>query len=410
MKKNKLLLITAISPFPQDSGGATRIKNTIKELSKYFEIYLIFFKNENYELNSSETSDLNKWCKQTFFIPINNHKVEGSYIDLDQPYWFSDWYSPELISIIKSVLYNQKIDLIQIEFSQLLYIIDYLDKKEQEKCIFTAHDISTISFLRRLKETKDIKHKIIHFFRFLEIFFYEKKYLPKYKIINAVSQNDSILLEKYFKPKKVITVANGIEKIEFLDSRQDRGKTIILGYIGSFSHPPNRTAFLYFLNKIAPLLKLEKIKYRYYLAGKNNDEEINWILSKKEPNIRENIVNLGFVSNLKDFFDKIDILITPIFAGSGSRIKILEALGFGKKIISSRVGAEGINVKTNLISICNSSQDYIKEIKNFKHSKTDYESEKENIRQLTWEYVFKNYFTSNLLIKIPNSLESSPKL
>ena len=37
MKKKKLLLITAIPPYPQNSGGATRIKNTIQELSKYLE-------------------------------------------------------------------------------------------------------------------------------------------------------------------------------------------------------------------------------------------------------------------------------------------------------------------------------------------------------------------------------------
>lgn len=410
MKKNKLLLITAISPFPQDSGGATRIKNTIKELSNYFEIYLISFKSENYKLNSNETNDLNKWCKQTIFIPINNHKIVGSYIDLGQPYWFSDWYSPELITITKSVLLKQKIDLIQIEFTQLLYIIDYLEKDDQKKCVFTSHDISTISFFRRLSEVKNIKHKLIHFIRFIEIYLYEKKYLPKYKIVNAVSQNDNILLTKYFKPKKVITVANGIEKIEFLNSRENKDKTIILGYIGSFSHPPNRTAFLYFLNEIAPLLKQEKIKYRYYLAGQNNTEEIDWILSGVNPDIKQNIVNLGFVPNIKDFFNKIDILITPIFAGSGSRIKIFEALGFGKKVISSKVGAEGINIKTNLISIGNTPQDYVTEIKNFKPSKIDYKNEKENIRQLTWKYIFKNYLTSNLSTKIPNSLESSPKL
>jgi len=392
MKKKNLLLVTAISPFPQDSGGATRIRNTIKELSLSFNIFLVSFKNENYKLNNEEEKELSNWCKKIIFIPIKSNKIIGSYYDLGQPYWFSDWYSPELIPIIKSILKNQKIDKIQIEFSQLLYIIDYLDEKEQKRCVFTSHDISTISFFRRLIETKNIKRKIIHFLRFIEIYFYEKKYIPKYQIINTVSKNDSLLLKKYFKPKKIVVVPNGIEKIDFLENRGN-SNDVVLGYIGSFLHSPNKTAFLYFIKKIAPKLEKEKINYKYILAGKNSDDEVKKLLSKTSINIKNKIINTGFVESPKDFFKQIDILITPIFAGSGSRIKILEALGFGKKIVSSKIGAEGIDIDTKLISICNNSQDYINEIKTFqKKEKTDYKKEKENISKLTWNYIFKNYY------------------
>ncbi|HOH93725.1 MAG TPA: glycosyltransferase, partial [Bacteroidales bacterium] len=70
--------------------------------------------------------------------------------------------------------------------------------------------------------------------------------------------------------------------------------------------------FLYFINEIAPILEENNINYKYLLAGKNDDCEINWLLSKKPQNIKNKIVNLGFVENTKDFFQKIDILITPI--------------------------------------------------------------------------------------------------
>jgi len=394
MNKKKLLLITAISPFPQDSGGATRIKNTIQELSKSFDLHLVSFINPDYKFTPEERKKLNKWCQQSIFIPISDHKTPGSYFDIGQPYWFSDWYSPELIASIENVFKNQNIDIIQIEFSQLLYLIDYLGKYNK-KCIFTAHDISTISFFRRLSEVKNIKYKIIHFFRFLEIYFYEKKYIPKYDQINAVSDNDNFLIKKYFNPQKIVTVANGIEKIDFLKAPIKKNDQIILGYIGSFSHPPNRTAFLYFINEIAPILEKNNINYKYLLAGKNDDCEINWLLSKKPQNIKNKIVNLGFVENTKDFFQKIDILITPIFAGSGSRIKILEALGFGKKVISSKVGAEGININTKLISIADTPQEYVKEIMYYlkNKSKINLDVEKNNIGKLTWKDIFKNYST-----------------
>jgi len=389
----KLLLITAISPFPQDNGGATRIRNTIKELSNKFDLYLISTKNENYILNNEEVKDINTWCKKSIFIPLSNDKKFGSYLDIGQPYWFSNWYLPELITAINSLIADCQIDIIQIEFSQFLYLIDYLPKKYQKKCIFTSHDISTISFFRRLSEVKSIRHKIVHFFRFIEVYLYEKKYIPKYSLINAVSQNDNFLLKKYFKPKKVITVANGIEKINFLKPKNISNKKIVLGYIGSFSHPPNKTAFLYFINRIAPKLEENKIDYQYILAGKNNPNELEEILSKISTTIKSKIVNMGFVDSPKHFFEQIDVLITPISAGSGSRIKILEALGYGKKIISSKVGAEGINLKTNLISIANNPNEYIQEINNFilNRKNINFSEEAKNISKLTWKYIFKDY-------------------
>jgi len=370
MKKKKLLLITAIPPYPQNSGGATRIKNTIQELSKYFDLYLITF------AYFTENDNLKKWCKETIYIPFTENRTAFSFIKFSQPYWFSAWYSKKLIKEVKKITNKINFDYIQIEFSQLLYLIDHLGYQNKEKSIFTAHDISTVSFYRRLKETKNIFKKIIHFFRLLEIYLYEKKYLPKYKQINVVSDNDKKILSKLFKTKKIIVVPNGIEEIEFL--KNNPSDTINLGYIGSFSHPPNKTAVLYFINKIAPLLEKNKIKFKYYLAGSNN-------------NIKEkNVVNLGYVNNLKEFFRKIDILITPISAGSGSRIKILEALGYGKKVISSRIGIEGININTKLISICNNPQEYLNQI--IKYQTTNFEIEKENILKLTWHNIFCKYY------------------
>lgn len=363
MKKKKLLLITAIPPYPQNSGGATRIKNTIQELSKYFDLYLITFSN------SSKEDNLNKRCKKVIYIPFIDKKIIFSFIKFGQPYWFSSWYSKKLIHETKNITNNIDFDYIQIEFSQLLYLINYLSPKDQKKSIFTAHDISTISFFRRLK--------FWHLFRLIEIYFYEKIYLSKYKQINVVSKNDRNIIKRLFKIQNIVIVPNGIEKIEFLKNNQN--SIIKLGYVGSFSHPPNKIAIQYFKNKIVPLLIKNKINFQFYLAGNNNN------ITNKD------IINLGFVKNIKDFFKTIDILITPIVAGSGSRIKILEALGFGKKIISSPIGAEGIEIPTKLISICNTPQDYVNKINQFSKEKVDYQKEKENISKLSWQNIFYNY-------------------
>jgi len=388
--KEKLLLITGISPTPKDSGGAVRIYNTIKCLSEKYDIFLIYFTNNIIKSKDEETF-YSKYTKQSYPIIINPEKDKKSFIVNFQPYWFSDWYNEEVKILISNLIRKEKINKIQIEFSQLLYLVKYLPKNIPK--FFTAHDISSISFFRRLKEEKSIKKIIVYFFRLIEIYFYEKKYLPEFNTVYSVSKNDKKSLKKIFKLKNVINIDNGIEEVNFLESENKKNKTIKLGCIGSFSHPPNKYAFNYFLNKIAPLFELENIDYKFYLAGKNDSDEVKNIIKKSKIKNKDNIIDLGFVNESKDFFKKIDILITPIFSGSGSRIKILEALGFGKKIISSPIGAEGIDLKTNLISIANTPEEYIKEIKYFflNKEKINLKEEKENISKLTWKYIFKNY-------------------
>jgi len=215
--KPKLLLISAISPTPQNSGGATRISNTIKELSKYYEIDFVTFNDSSFKLQSKK-----------FKLKI--------------PYWFSPWYSSELISHISKLIKKNHYDIIQIEFSQLLYLVKYLPKDTPR--IFTAHDISSISFYRRIFENKPSLLKIIfRWLLFLQIYFYEKKYLPKFDTIISVSEKDQQTLKKYLPNKKILCLPNGIDKIDFL--KKSPSKILKLGYIGSFTHTPNLNAVKY---------------------------------------------------------------------------------------------------------------------------------------------------------------------
>jgi len=358
--KAKLLLISAIPPIPQNSGGATRIHHTLQELSKSYQVDLITFSDKSFTLQPKNFS--------LFFTKFIS-------------YWFTPWYNQKLISKIVDLISLKHYDIIQIEFSQLLYLVNYLP--QDTKKIFTAHDISAISFYRRIFEGHPSLFKIIfRWLLFLQIYFYEKKYLPKFDTIITVSQKDENTLQKQLPKQKILCLPNGIDKINFL--KKSPGKILKLGYIGSFSHPPNLSAVKYFFDNLAPLLDQNIINYKFYLAGNNDPEFI-----KKNFSI-PNLINLGQVKEVADFYQKIDCLITPIFSASGSRIKILEALSFGIPVISSPIGAEGIDIKSAYLQIANSPQEYIACIKNL-HNNLDPENLKTQLRPLLWEKIFSIY-------------------
>ena len=357
--KPKLLLISAIPPTPQNSGGATRIHHTLQELSKYYQVKLVTFSDKSFLLQPKNIS---------------------LFLTRGIPYWFSSWYNPILIQHLTNLVKKNHYDLIQIEFSQLLYLADYLPKNIPKN--FVAHDISSVSFFRRIFEGEpNTLKKIIRWLLYLQIYFNEKKYIPLFNTIIAVSKKDQNTLQKHFSDQKIFCFPNGIDKIDFI--KKISSKVINLGYIGSFSHSPNFSAVKYFFDSIAPLLDQKKISYKFYLAGNNNIE----FVKNTFPN--PNLINLGQVKKVKEFYTKIDCLITPIFSGSGSRIKILEALSFGIPVVSSPIGAEGIDIKTPYLQIADTATNYISCLEKLPNNKPlELETQ---LKPLLWKNVFKSY-------------------
>lgn len=390
--KERLLIISAISPFPKTSGGAVRIYNTIKYLSEQFELYFVFFIPQGSNLNEEDISFLKEKTKFFTYFYQKPQKNYFSFIDEFQPYWFSDWSNDELEIFLPKIIKKFNIKNVQTEFTQLLYLNQFIPKNVNK--IFVAHDISTVSFWRRLFEVKNPLNYISHFLRWVEIFFYEKYYLPKFDVIISMSEDDKRKLLKNYNVRNVIVKANGLEQINFLRKRSGDG--INLGYIGSFNHPPNRTAIIYFINKIAPVLEKNRIKYRYFIAGDNNQEDIKEIISRSDLKNKKNIINLGKVKEVKDFYKNIDVLIAPIFSGSGTRIKILESLSFGISVITTSIGAEGININSQYLSVATGKNEFIKEIikfskKNSEINNADTIKLKNSIQLFLWKNIFENY-------------------
>lgn len=359
MKPN-LLLISAIPPFPQTSGGATRIYHTIIELSKKYSITFITFNSPNNEFYS-------KYCTKFISIPLKTKSL-FTYI----PFRFSEWYYPDLKNIIASLDF----DLAQIEFTQLLYLANYFPTKSLIR--FVSHDISSISFYRRIFETKNIFKIVAAIFFWFQIYLYEKKYLPQFDKIFTVSTTDQKLLQKHFHLSSIV-IPNGIDAIHFPTNAPPRHRTnaLTLGYIGSFSHPPNKYAVEYFINKIAPKLN----NFQFFLAGNN-------------PNFSNPAVtNLGVVKDLKDFYSKIDVLVAPIFSGSGTRIKILEALSYGVPVISTCIGAEGLDIKSDYLQIANTPEEFIEYVKHLPTSNPS--TLTSQLQPYLWSNIFKRYMQNN---------------
>jgi glycosyltransferase involved in cell wall biosynthesis len=130
---------------------------------------------------------------------------------------------------------------------------------------------------------------------------------------------------------------------------------IRLFFIGALDWGPNQEGLDWFLNEVWPKIRQKWPGHILHLAGRNPAYYFN---GRALP---DNVELEGEVEDAIEFFDKQTVMIVPLLTGSGIRIKILEAMAMGKTVISTTIGASGLEAKDGEhLFLADSPEDYIK--------------------------------------------------
>ena len=113
----------------------------------------------------------------------------------------------------------------------------------------------------------------------------------------------------------------------------------ILLFNGTLGYKPNLDALDIILQKINPLLLATKgFKYKVIVCGNKLPSGYSGLVSYKD----RNIIYAGFVADINPYFKGADIFINPVIDGGGIKTKLVEALGYGLSVVSTKSGAIGI--------------------------------------------------------------------
>lgn len=125
-----------------------------------------------------------------------------------------------------------------------------------------------------------------------------------------------------------------------------------VAFIGGMDWLPNYEGIKWFLRDVWPQVLRQKKDAKFYLAGRNFPDDMK--------NMRMKGVRvLGEVQDAREFLLSKSICIVPLFAGSGMRVKIVEAMALGRAIVSTTVGAESIDYRSGKnIHIADSARNF----------------------------------------------------
>jgi glycosyltransferase involved in cell wall biosynthesis len=154
----------------------------------------------------------------------------------------------------------------------------------------------------------------------------------------AVTENDAHLMRTRFGATQVDVVDNGVDTSYFIPSDSPRDPKCLL-FLGSLDWRPNLDAVTVLLNSIMPQVRTKEPDARLLIVGRNPP---SWL----EERAREAGIELcANVPDVRPYIAQAGILVVPLRIGGGSRLKILEALSSGTPVVSTRIGAEGLNLQ-----------------------------------------------------------------
>jgi glycosyltransferase involved in cell wall biosynthesis len=111
----------------------------------------------------------------------------------------------------------------------------------------------------------------------------------------------------------------------------------VLGFIGNYGHPPNQDVLRWLADGLAAALRARCPGIRFSLAGKGMPE---WV--REAFRGQSDVQILGNVPDLKEFYAGISAFLNPIRTGRGMRTKLVESAAFGRPIVTTSLGAEGL--------------------------------------------------------------------
>lgn len=164
---------------------------------------------------------------------------------------------------------------------------------------------------------------------------HDARHLPAYRLLVTMSDLDARIVGDRL-GLAAHAVPNGVDTAA-LDLPPPSGEPVVL-FTGRLDYPPNAEALLWLLRDIWPQVRRGHPGARLVVVGRGASPEARALAG-------EDVELAGFVPSVAPLFERASVVVVPMLSGGGTRLKVLDALASGRGLVSTRVGAMGVDVR-----------------------------------------------------------------
>jgi len=333
----RVAVFTPYLPSPPDTGGKIRSYFLLRALAQRSEVdlYTVYHGNRP---GDQDIEALRAFCRRVILF-----RVEKRWRTRDRilrilnplPRGVNHFITADSVAQARWHLENNEYDLF---VADELHMTPYAELVPNLPRVVTLQKVDYAHYKEVALARPWGLEKILDLTEAWKMRRYTQAKMKLYQGFLACSERDAAMLQEHAPGVPALVIANGVDLYAFAPSeRSDLGEPILL-YIGSMNYYPNIDAVQFFFAKMYEPLRQELPDIRVQIVGHDPPLQIQDLAQLPGVEVT------GSVPDVRPYYDQATVFIVPLRLGGGTRLKIVEAMAMDLPVVSTTVGAEGLEI------------------------------------------------------------------
>jgi glycosyltransferase involved in cell wall biosynthesis len=336
----RILWVKADKLLPVENGGNIRTYHILRYLASRHE--LTFYSYYGGETDKEYERELEQRLPGSVAVCTGKRELSGisrgldylAHLNSQPPYAVSRFASFQVQDKLRAWFREQRFDVA---------VCDFLDAAVNFPgrlgipCVLFQHNVESEIWRRHAATASNSLKKMMYGMEFRKMLRYEQVEVRKFHHVVAVSASDRALMTQWVDEDRVTVVPTGVDLTQYRRDTSVPEPGPIVTFVGAMDWEPNVDGVEYFAGEIWPAIQAEVPEAEFRIIGRNPDQRVKKWAS-------QSIEVTGRVPSVVEYLQQSAVVIVPLRIGGGTRLKIYEAMATAKAVVSTTVGAEGLDV------------------------------------------------------------------
>lgn len=324
---------------PVDTGGKIRSFGILRHLARQHEVTLLSYYGGDRDIKYENAIAAQLPGAQTIHTAAPDRALTQSFdyilkLPSAAPYAVRKFTDSKVREEVSRRLNNLQLDIAVCDF--LSASLNFPEPSATPVVLF-QHNVETMLWRRMARTEKNPVHKLSYSIEAWKMAAYETRALRRFPHIIAVSEHDCNEMLALSPGCQITVVPTGVDTEQYPVVPSASGDPPRIVFTGSMDWEPNIDAIEYFCSEIWPQILASFPNARFQIVGRSPHPRVQRLASVS-------VEVTGTVPSVTDYLRSATVVIVPLRIGGGTRLKIFEAMAMGKALVSTSIGAEGLEV------------------------------------------------------------------
>ena len=338
----RILWVKAGKLLPVDTGGKIRSYNILRHLARAHDMTLLTYYGGQRDLQYETDIARELPGAETVYTAALDGTAFWQFLDYARlvfrsaPFAVSKFTHSDVKRRVGAWIAEKKFDVAVCDF--LSASMNFPEKLATPTVLF-QHNVETALWQRLASTDSNLARRAAYTIEARKMASYERDALRKFHHVIAVSEHDRQQMLALDPSCSISVVPTGVDTEKYTMAPPAKADPPRIVFLGSMDWEPNIDAVTYFCREIFPRVRVQMPAAVFQIVGRNPHASVMQLATAA-------VRVTGCVPSVTEFLNHATVVVVPLRIGGGTRLKIFEAMATGKAVISTSIGAEGLDVQS----------------------------------------------------------------